>query len=289
MMPVGYAEPRAIAAETNGGNLYISAVDTSTLNAVVLKMSKFGGTPTVLAVGAPVDGATPGSSVMTDPVAFALSPDETTLYIADFATVAPASVETSFAGAVLSVPTAGGTLTVVSQGAIDGPTGIACSKDGTTLYVSGSDPTTGQGAVWSLPTGGGTPTQLAIGGLITQPTGLGLSTNQTTIFIADAGQRLPSAQLLTLGTGVGPATLVTTIQNTMAVESGVASKDNLVYVAARQGSTPVIASVMEGSTSETTAASGLPFSGPNGIATDGASYYVADADASGNGLIVVLN
>jgi hypothetical protein len=262
-MPSGYTEPRAIAASEIQQTLYVSALDSNE-NAVILSLPASGGSSSVVASG------------LTAPVAMALGKDQHTLFVADMAATTGDS-----AGEILSVPTGGGTLEVVSTG-IEAPTGLAVSSDGSTLYVSGSDPVTGEGGVWSVATTGGAAKPLATGGAITQPTGLGLSTNGL-ILLADAGQGLPSGQLLSVPTAGGSATVVATIDDTLEVESGVSEKSGTIYVATRTQVAQVNGSVA------TTAASGSPFAAPNGIATNGQHTYVADAQAAGAGLIVVLN
>ncbi|HZV00898.1 MAG TPA: hypothetical protein VFF73_29555 [Planctomycetota bacterium] len=264
-MPSGYAEPRAIAASDLSQTLYVSALDSNE-NAVILSLPASGGSSSVVASG------------LTAPVAMALGKDQHTLYVADMAATTGDS-----AGEILSVATSGGSLEVVSAGAVEAPTGLAVSSDGKTLYVSGSDPVTGEGGVWSLSTAGGAAKPLATGGAITQPTGLGLSTDGQLILLADAGHGLPAAQLLSVSTGGGSAALVATIDDTLEVESGVAEKSGTIYVATRTQVAQVNGSVA------TTAAAGSPFAAPNGIATNGQHTYVADAQAAGAGLIVVLN
>src|SRR5580692_3163682 len=95
-MPAGFQEPRAIAAAQMSGSVFVSAVD-SNQNAVILQLPKTSGPSAVIATGSPL-GTTGAGVLLTGPVALALSPDEGTLYVADFATV-----QADTAGAVLAI------------------------------------------------------------------------------------------------------------------------------------------------------------------------------------------
>jgi hypothetical protein len=267
-LPKGFQEPRGIAA-TAGGALFVAARDSSTLDSVILKVT--GGQARVLATG----GALGTSGVMTNPVSLALVGD--TLYIADFSS----DFQPGAAGAILSVATGGGAITVVSAGAIDGPTGIT-NVNGT-LYVSGADPSDGEGAIFTVSTSGAVA-QVAKGGNLTQPTGIGMGSNGE-ILVADAGAREASARLLSLS---GTATaLVSAISDSTVTNAGIASNGNETVVAARQGNAGRLSGFANGTGAESIFAEGSPLVSPTGVATDGKFFYVADADAGGSGLILI--
>jgi hypothetical protein len=270
-LPQGYEQPRGIVK--NGGTLYVSARESATQKAVILSIGSSGSQ--VLVTGDVL--GTP--NVMTDPVALALGQDQTTLYVADLSSVFSADS----VGAVLVVKN--GQVSVLSAGSIDAPSGIAVQKDGS-LAVCGSDPVTGNGAVFSVAADTGTATLVASGGALTQPTGLGITANGT-IFVTDAGLRLPSAQLLSIGSSV--AALVTPIADTCGTESGVAARGQTVYFAARNAGAGKVSSIQSGSNTEQSLVEGSPLVMPQGVCTDGGSVYVADQDAGGPGEIFVLN
>jgi len=161
---------------------------------------------------------------------------------------------------------------------------LALMDDGS-LAVCGSDPTSGNGAVFSVQTDG-TTALLAAGGALTEPTGIAV-VNET-IYMTDAGLRLPRAQLVAVGTRGGTPTVVTAIQDTCLVESGVAAVGGTVFLAARHAGAGKITSVMAGSSTETPVTEGGSLVSPQGVASNNGMVYVADQDAGGAGEIFVL-
>jgi DNA-binding beta-propeller fold protein YncE len=251
--------------------LYVSARESATQRAVILKVGV--GSGQVLATGDVL--GTP--NVMTDPVALALSADRTTVYVADISSVFSDSV-----GGVLAVKN--GQISVLSTGSIDGPSGIAIARDGS-LVVCGSDPASGDGAVFSVAADTGTTTLIAEGGALTEPTGLGIAPNGT-IFVTDAGLRLASAQLVSVGSGT--AAVVAPIQDTCGTESGVAWRSDTFYFAARHAGAGKLSSIASGSSTELPVIEGAGLVSPQGVTADADSVFVADQDAGGTGEIFVL-
>lgn len=119
----------------------------------------------------------------TSPTDAVASPDGATFY---FAAVTPAGLPAIFSVA----STAGSLVTVMAMGgALEYPTGLAISCDGSTLYIAdsaatGSITTTADnGSIFSMPTTGtATPTAIGITGMAS-PQGIAMSTDCTTLYI----------------------------------------------------------------------------------------------------------
>lgn len=268
-LPKGFEDPRAIALGCNG-EIFVSAREQSSGQAVILMMNA--STTTVFARG-DVPG-TPGK--MTNPVALAVGGGK--LYVADFSS----DFSTTATGAILAIDSSG-TISVLSAGMIDAPTGVLVQQDGS-LAVCGADPDDGIGAVYKVDATSGAVSVLGKGGALTQPTGIGLDASGKLV-VSDAGKRLDKAQLVSISTGGTPA-LVAAITNACDVESGVATLGNQTLVAARHASAGRVSSVT-GST-ESVGFEGAPLVAPAGLVADGINLYVADQQAADVGQILVL-
>jgi DNA-binding beta-propeller fold protein YncE len=275
-LPAGFEDPRGIASQTRGDTIFVTAREITTTRAVILAIPKSGSGGSVIVTGA----AFGTSRAMTNPIALALSPDEGTLYIVDISS----SFTEAASGAILRVPASGGTPVVLSAGAIDAPSGVVVTQDGT-LFVTGADPSDGRGAVFTVSPTNGVVTLIAKGGLLTYPTGLG-ATQGGDIFVADSGQRRSRARLLSVASNQGTTSLVGTIDESTEVHTGVLASDGTVRVAARRGTAGRIVSIAQSSGLETGAVEGPPLVAPNGLARDGDAVLIADAYATGRGALI---
>lgn len=266
-LPQGYEEPRGVAVD--GSTIYVTARELATEKAVILAIT--GGTSQVVA-----RGEVPGTpNAMTNPVALAFTGG--TLYIADLSSQFSANAS----GAVLAVVSSG--VAVVSAGLIDAPTGISVQTDGS-LAVCGSDPTDGLGAVFKV-LANGTTTLLGKGGALTSPTGIGTATNGT-LFVSDAGDGLPRAQLVSVAAAGGVPAKAVDITDSCSAGSGVTAYNGSIIAAARHGSAGRLSS-LTGST-EQIGFEGFPLVAPQGITTATNAVYVADQDATGPGQVLIL-
>ena len=97
-------------------------------------------------------------------------------------------------------PSAGlpSTLTAVATLGFERPTDAVASNDGTTFYFTGVRPGTDgeadEAAVFSVPVTGGSATPLHAGAPLGSPTGLVLSCDGSTLYVADMGQAVDDEQ-----------------------------------------------------------------------------------------------
>lgn len=184
IIPYPFDDPRDIVISKDGKTLYFTSY-VSIDNwysmcgywgqIVKLPINPLG-EPTILAQGS--------CYPLWIPSGLAISPDESTLYIAD-----------NYAGTILSIPEAGvppnGSPSVLASGFplsnnLWGPTDITVSPDGGTLFfVSGIS--SGGFGIFSLPKTGGTPTQILSTPSLIYPITLTISADGQTLFIYEIG------------------------------------------------------------------------------------------------------
>lgn len=133
----GFSGALAVALSNDGATAFFTAYNGSD-QAAVFSVATAGGNATQLFAGAPLD----------KPTGLALSPDGTTLFIADLSSGA------NELGGVFSMPVGGGAPSAITIVNIVRPSTIAISDDATTLFLGAADPTTGATGVYSLGLGG---------------------------------------------------------------------------------------------------------------------------------------
>ena len=149
----GFRDPMATAISSDGQTVFFTAIDNTTGNAGVWKVSG-ASAPTAVSSGAPF--------VM--PSGLAISADNATLYVADVASVGTyADGGASDQGGLWTLPAAGASPNAIAVD-LKQPVALTPSADGTNLLVSGKD-VSGVAGVFKVSPGGGAPTALAQMGL----------------------------------------------------------------------------------------------------------------------------
>jgi hypothetical protein len=134
----GFSGALAVAISNNGATAFFTGYNAAD-QAAVFSAPTTGGAATQLFAGAPLD----------KPTGLALSPDGTTLFIADL------SAGVNEAGGVFSMPVAGATPTALVIGNILRPSAIAVSDDGATLFIGAAQAADGVTGVFSAAIAGG--------------------------------------------------------------------------------------------------------------------------------------
>ena len=312
---LGFTEPRGIAVSQSTSSLWLTAVYNGTIAgvdspSVVLKTTKTGGlTANTVPIAMP---SIPGNVAnLAEPIALALSKDETTLYILDIAATPQLSVGTptnpqdSTTGAIYQIGANGGPITAQASsgagiGVFDAPTSMIMSTDGQRLYLTAHDPVTHIPEVLSIDVSGGIAVLgiqvLASGGSLVQPTGLGTSLDGKTLYVADssAGPN-GSAQLFGFSASGGVTTLTPLasggVSETTRVGGGVvAGFDGGINLTAYAGAVGKLSSIPVGGGAETVRTSSTgsgPMVSPFQATRDGNNIYTVDSEATGNGCVVV--
>jgi DNA-binding beta-propeller fold protein YncE len=163
------------------------------------------------------------------------------------------------------------------------------SPDGKTIFFTASSPK-GPG-VFSAPATGGTPTELHAGPPFAAPFGIDISSDGSTLYVADAAAESDSTtdeedrgQILTLGTSGGaPSTLNGTIgyaPRGVVVVAGGSGSDELVFAGREpdSGAQSVFKMSTSGGTPTNLVDGDSPLLDPSGVAVtkDGASVFVGD-------------
>ncbi len=288
-IPSGMTEPRGVAARQNTDALFFTAFTTQGVGTapVVVTMTKEGGSALTLATGG-ISGTT---GVLVEPVAMVLSKHESTLFVADAAAVIAAGDTT--AGAIFSLPVAGGTPTVLSHGTVDTPTGLALSSDGLTLFVSGRDAKDGQATIFAVATAGGATTELVKGAPLTAVTGIAASADGTKLFVADQNRlNTADAQVYVMSPSGGSLTALAPNGISVSTSSGegvIERGDGNVVVSSRNGDLAQLTNVAGSNGAVSTRFQGAPLLQPFGLSKDGGTLYVADGAIGGTGAIVKTN
>jgi sugar lactone lactonase YvrE len=137
------SRPLDAVPTANGETIYFTAFTPDGVPGV-FRVAAAGGAITLVA----------GGGGLTLPVGIAIGRDDATLYIADLS--ATRGGDTT-AGAVFTVPAAGGTPMVLDVGReVVRPASITVSTDGAHLFVTGERASDGARAVFEVPVGGGT-------------------------------------------------------------------------------------------------------------------------------------
>ncbi len=79
------------------------------------------------------------------------------------------------------------------------------------------------------------------------------------------------------------------VADTCGAESGVATRGQTVYFAARHAGAGKLSSIQSGASTEQPVVEGSPLVSPQGVSADASSVYVADLYAGGTGEIFVLD
>lgn len=149
----GFHSPMDAVASLDGSEFYFTAIDDATNEPALFKTAaRAGSTAEALAVGEPLES----------PIGLVLSCDGKSLYSADIG---------GDAGAVFSIPTAGGDLTNLAATGIIRPGGLAMGPDCKQLYMTGRT-ADGLPALFRMSTTGGEATPVWIGEPLMSPTGL---------------------------------------------------------------------------------------------------------------------
>ncbi len=148
----GFTSPTDAVASPDGSSFYFAAFDPTGAAAIFATPSKPGSTASALASGEPLEA----------PIGLVLSCDGGTLYVADM------GGET---GAVLALPTSGGTPTDLGATGIVRPGGLAMGPDCKTLYATGVT-ADGLPALFTIPEAGGAASVVWMGAPLVAPTGL---------------------------------------------------------------------------------------------------------------------
>lgn len=149
----GFTSPTDAVASPDGRTFYFAARDEMNEPAIFWTSSEPGGTPEVLAAGAPLDM----------PIGLVMSCDGKTLYIADMG---------GEGGAMLALATEpGGAVTDLAAAGIVRPGGLAMAKDCKTIYATGLTDA-GEPALFSMPIDGGAAAVVYKGEPLVSPTGL---------------------------------------------------------------------------------------------------------------------
>ena len=148
----GFTSPSDAVASLDGREFYFAAYDLDKQPALFRTPSMMGATAEVMVAGDPLES----------PLGLVLSCDGKTLYVADIG---------GEAGAVLSIGTAGGSLTDLAVTGIVRPGGLAMGPDCKTLFATGRTED-GMPALFKISTMGGAAMPVWIGEPLTSPTGL---------------------------------------------------------------------------------------------------------------------
>jgi hypothetical protein len=177
---------------------------------------------------------------------------------------------------------------------------MVMSPDGQLLCVAGHDPSTllpiVQGIFPALPNGAVSAFfQLALGGVLVEPTGVGFSLDGKTVYIVDSGSRLDGNAILyscdASGNAQSALNVLGTITDTTRVGGGVViGFDGGVNFVSYAGAVAGLSSIPTSGGSQTVRTSSTgsgPFVQPMQCARDGNNIYTVDSEATGNGCVVV--
>jgi len=161
------SRPIAAALSPDAKTVYVTAFDSN--GQAQLYSGPAGGALTVVASSMP----------LSYPCSIAVTSDGTKLLIADLGDAGGGGPT----GAVYTSSTTG-TLTALTTGTPQYPTGVALSLDDSSAYVTGVDPTDGKPGVWQIAVSGGGPVQLYKGAPLVYPAGVTVS-NDGGLYVAD--------------------------------------------------------------------------------------------------------
>lgn len=209
------------------------------------------------------------------------------------------------------IPEPTGTFTATSSTGEDTsflrPLDTVPSLDGATFYFTAYNPTAGQEGmgVFKVPSAGGSVTKLFSGGPLTSPLGIALSSDGTTLYIADsAAGHDPSNQdaasagsigrIYKMPTDGGAPQVVTGTEGyrPRGLELSRQGTDDLLYFTGQdpQSGTPGVYRVSTTAGGGTVAvASGAPFGDPSGVAiASNGDIYVADSSTGDKSLSQII-
>jgi DNA-binding beta-propeller fold protein YncE len=148
----GFQSPTDAVASPDGRTFYFAAWDMDKQPTVFQVSSDAGSAPTALAAGDPLEA----------PLGLVMSCDGQTIYVADMG---------GDAGAILSVPAAGGAASTLGATGMTRPGGLAMGPDCKSLFATGrlDDDTP---ALFQVPLGGGEARVVYQGAPLVAPTGL---------------------------------------------------------------------------------------------------------------------
>lgn len=201
----GFKNPYDSTPDSTGKEIYFTAYDVSTGAAGVFKVAASGGASTALASGEPLE----------DPLSIAISSDDKTLFVADYAAELDNGSGPTAKGAIFTLSTDGGTPAALSGTAGYRPRGVEVAKQNgkDMLFFTGSDPKDPTKAgVYSVSTSGGTPTALAVGAPFVDPSSVAIASNGD-VFVSDstsAGSHL--AEVYRVPSGGAPELLATDLR-----------------------------------------------------------------------------
>lgn len=161
------SRPIAAALSPDAKTVYVTAFDSN--GQAQLFSGPAGGSLTVTASSVP----------LSYPCSITVTSDGARLLIADLGDAGSGGPT----GAVYSSTTSG-TMTALTSGTPQYPTGVALSTDNTSAYVTGVDPTDGQPGVWQIAISGGGPVQIFKGTPLVYPAGVTVS-NDGSVYVAD--------------------------------------------------------------------------------------------------------
>ncbi|HET7503469.1 MAG TPA: hypothetical protein VFK02_20750 [Kofleriaceae bacterium] len=148
----GFQSPTDAVASPDGRTFYFAAWDDQLTPAVFQVSAEPGSTATPIAAGDPLDA----------PLGLVLSCDGATLYVADMG---------GDAGALLAVPTTGGTASAVAASGLTRPGGLAMARDCKSLFATGRLDD-GTPALFQVPLAGGDARVVYSGQPLIAPTGV---------------------------------------------------------------------------------------------------------------------
>jgi hypothetical protein len=167
-----FTAPLDATPSPDGADVYFTARNADGVG--IFKASAAGGTITALHVGDPLSG----------PVGITVSSDNLVLFIAD----PGAQLGEEDQGVIWSLPTSGGTPTLLNGTSGYAPRGLTLMKEdgGDQLYFTGKTPDTHEPGVFKISTSGGTANGLAKGAPFSDPNGIAVTTRGA-IYVMDNG------------------------------------------------------------------------------------------------------
>jgi hypothetical protein len=278
----GSMSPFDATPSPDGTSVYFTAIGSA--GPGLFKVAATGGTPVQLDTG----------NLLIAPFGVAVSADGATLYVADPGYDDPTASHPP-RGRIYSLPAGGGAPTAV--GNADNYVARSVELSGANLYFTGVDPANGKAGVFSVPTGGGAVSTIAEGAPFVDPSGITVSADGKSIYVAD-----------TIASGSGHAQIVSLKGGTATVFVADLSVGYPAGVALVQDESAILVSGLGapngtdaiwrypiGASGAGTASSfttGLgSFNEPAGLhrAKGGDSYAWVDGTANVNGTVFVLS
>jgi Putative metal-binding motif len=227
---------------------------------------------------------------LVQPTGLALSPDGTTLYVAD---AAADTAGGDILGDVFAVDVQSGSLSELGAGGVvDMPGDVAVSPDGLTLYITGRDDVTaneldGFPAIFSMDANGGTPVVEHVGSPLVEPLALAVSPDGATVYVVDGRAASQKSALLAISNNFSSSsTLATGFK--VAFPAGLAvSEDGGWLFYSHIQSSGITGISRDGSTTEELSTSGLKL--PTGVASSGLNLYFSDVSDSAAADIYTLS